>query len=499
MSVQLRFVVVVLLVPSVLAACTGLDGGGGPSGDAGTDSGGSGGGDADGGPGGAGGASGAGGAGGAGGASGIGGMGGAAGDQPDPCDGAGCDEHATCSVVDGEAECECVAPYVGSGTSCMLVEGCERTSCAAHETCVTGPTCVPTCSLDDSCAAGEACLEAADCGGAACTGGVCRPSCSGSCSLASACVANGDCASANCSRDVAGSATGVCRPACAAAGCATAEACTRGADCADGVCSGGLCQPACGSSCQPGAACASSTNCVGSDICHATEHVCLTSCADPVNDTYTITTTADFANARFCWEIRDDVAIAANFATVTADHLPYLQDVTGYFSLEGFNMIEITLPRLERTLGGFGTGNSTVERLSFPALEQIGTFGGTNTGLTIGLSLATSVSMPALVSIQGGGLIISNAPNLTKVRLDSLARVAGPLQISSASAITELDLGVMDMRFDVSGSITLSDLPKVPWSTFMQFILPLNGNETVSNVGCDTSSKCNCGNTSCVP
>lgn len=55
------------------------------------------------------------------------------------------------------------------------------------------------------------------------------------------------------------------------------------------------------------------------------------------------------------------------------------------------------------------------------------------------------------------------------------------------------------MRFDVSGSITLTDLPLIPWSTFTGFILPLNGNETVSNVGCDTESPCNCGNTSCVP
>jgi hypothetical protein len=374
---------------------------------------------------------------------------------------------------------------------------CADVDCPTGAVCIEGAVCVPICTLDDSCELGEDCLEPADCESNVCISEECRPSCEGECANAELCVEDADCTSGYCARDDSDELTGICRPACARAGCETADPCTRAADCSGGVCTGGLCQPACGTECQPGDDCATSSNCAGADICDEIGHVCLTSCTNASAD-FTLTTSADFTNARHCWEIDDNLIVSANFAIVTADHLPYLRDVTGDLFLQGFNMIEFNAPRLERVIGTLGTGNSSAERLIFPELLTVGTVGTGTESLSIQLTPATAVQMPKLETIFGS-LRISGAPNLTTVRLDSLSRISGSMTIASAEMISTLELGPFDMRFDVSGSITLHDLPKIPWSTFTGFILPLNGNEDVSNVGCETSSACNCGNTSCVP
>ncbi|MDH5673935.1 MAG: hypothetical protein OEZ06_17390 [Myxococcales bacterium] len=412
----------------------------------------------------------------------------------DDCADAPC-VRGTC--VDLPADFECACPTGWTGKRCD-VDGCESTECDVGESCITGPTCVPTCSLDSSCAVGERCVDAGDCGDDICKSGVCHPGCASSCDDAAVCVKDADCASDYCARDDASALTGVCRPACARAGCATAEPCTRSADCSDAACSGGLCQPSCGTACQPGDACAVSNNCAGTDICDDADHVCLTSCSNASGD-YQLTTAADVTNARYCWQIDDPLVISANFATLTADQLPFLQEVTGSLFIQGFTLVEITLPRLRQISGSFAAGNSGVQRLIFPALQQIGTTGLTGTDFTIGLSVATEVDMRALETVSGN-LTISNAPDLTTLRFDSLGAVQGSFQIASSSAITTLNLSSLDMRFDISGDITLSDLPEIPWTTFTPFILPLNGNESVTNVGCDTTSPCNCdGDTSCVP
>jgi hypothetical protein len=483
---------VLSLIGALVAfGCTGLNSGDSIDGGAGA---------GDAGGGGTAGSGGTSGSGGTGGGGGFGGGGGSGASVNDPCDTAGCDEHATCTVVSGEALCECDSPYVGTGESCMLPDPpdeCADVDCPTGEVCIEGAVCVPICTLDDSCELGQDCLEAADCESNVCIGDECRPSCEGECGNAEPCVEDADCTSGYCARDESDQLTGICRPACARAGCETADPCTRAADCSGGVCTGGLCQPACGTACQPGDDCATSNNCAGADICDEIGHVCLTSCSDAAGD-FTLTTSADFTNARHCWEIDDNLIVSANFATVTDDHLPYLVEVSGDLTLQyGGSLIEITLPRLERIGMGFSTGNNLVERIFLPELQQIGEFSTTD-GFNVGLSLATAIYAPKLERVYGP-LLIQGAPNLTSVRFDSLAYVSGSLTIASANMISTLDIGVLDMRFDVGGSITLNDLPKIPWSTFTPFILPLNGDEDVTSVGCETTSPCNCGNTSCVP
>lgn len=399
-----------------------------------------------------------------------------------------------CTDIVADFACEC--PTGWGGKTCD-VDDCEVTDCDSNETCITGPACVATCGLSNNCALGEECSAADDCSVGACASGECHPACSTSCDANAACVDDNDCASDYCDHPP-GQLTGVCRPACAqGSACNVADACTRTADCAEGTCTGGVCQPACGSSCTPGSECASSLNCVGADICDTTEQRCVTSCAGD----RTLTSAADFTNARYCWQIDGNLTVSPSFATVDTDDLPYLTEVTGSLSVGGFESVEVTLPRLERVPGYLVSSNTLLRRLYLPNLNQVGSFLSTGAGIEIAASSVTIVSMPALTRVYGS-LGIGSVPDLATIRLDSLATVAGDLLIlgvASGNLITTLELGSLDDRSDISGSITLEQLPNIPWSALSAFVLPLNGNEGVISVGCNTVSACNCGNTSCVP
>lgn len=413
-----------------------------------------------------------------------------------PCDADNaprCDEDRVCDDSSGRAICVCDA---AADDSCNA-EDCRAATCDANETCVAGPTCMPTCSLDDSCELGEACLDATDCETGSCIGRECRPGCGPTCADAQPCVANADCSSGYCARDDATSLAGICRPACARAGCGTAEPCTRDADCSAAACNGGLCQPSCGTACQPGDACATSTNCAGADICDEVGHVCLTSCSNPSGD-YVLTSAADFTNARHCSEIDDNLTISANFPTVTTDHLPYLREVRGSLTLTGGTLLEITLPRLEHIDNEFVAAFGVLERIFLPSLDSMGSFGGSSASFTVAMAVATEIHAPKLRIIYGS-LLLQTVPNLTSVRFDSLASVSGKVSIIYASTLTTLNLAALDARSDVIGSIQLKDLPKLPWSAVSPMAMPLRGGEDISNIGCDTTSSCNCGNTSCVP
>jgi hypothetical protein len=52
------------------------------------------------------------------------------------CDRAGCDEHATCSIVDGQARCYCQSPYIGDGTACTFDATCSALDCDSNADCV---------------------------------------------------------------------------------------------------------------------------------------------------------------------------------------------------------------------------------------------------------------------------------------------------------------------------------------------------------------------------
>ena len=63
-------------------------------------------------------------------------------DPADPCltNNGGCDEHATCTSLDGAALCACQPGYTGSGKSCVDVDECT----AGTDNCEDGTTCVNT-------------------------------------------------------------------------------------------------------------------------------------------------------------------------------------------------------------------------------------------------------------------------------------------------------------------------------------------------------------------
>lgn len=51
----------------------------------------------------------------------------------DPCQTAGCDLNATCSVTEGKAKCACRLGYVGSGQACAPQATCKATATFGHE------------------------------------------------------------------------------------------------------------------------------------------------------------------------------------------------------------------------------------------------------------------------------------------------------------------------------------------------------------------------------
>ncbi len=58
-------------------------------------------------------------------------------DTGDPCEGVDCSGHGTCSVVEGEAQCDCESGYHPDGLACIedSADPCEGMDCSDHGTC----------------------------------------------------------------------------------------------------------------------------------------------------------------------------------------------------------------------------------------------------------------------------------------------------------------------------------------------------------------------------
>lgn len=80
------------------------------------------------------------------------------------CELAGCDEHANCSLVAGEARCECPAPYIGDGQSCVFDEACALLACDEHAECVMSGADARACRCSSGyTGSGETCTNVDEC------------------------------------------------------------------------------------------------------------------------------------------------------------------------------------------------------------------------------------------------------------------------------------------------------------------------------------------------
>ncbi len=173
----------------------------------------------------------------------------AAGECIDLCAAALCDPNAQCTVIGETARCDCIAPYVGEGTSCTFDASCALLDCDDHAECVVTGQDQRECEcLEGYVGSGEDCTNRDDCAGDPCEG---RGSCSDL-------VGGYDCAcfdgysGTDCATDVctpnpcpanipcARTATGhECLPMCAdqpGEKCAKGELCARNEDCATNEC-----------------------------------------------------------------------------------------------------------------------------------------------------------------------------------------------------------------------------------------------------------------------
>lgn len=162
----------------------------------------------------------------------------------DLCAVAMCDPHAQCTVIDGGARCDCVAPYVGEGTSCTFDASCALLDCDDHAECiVTGQDQRECECLDGYVGTGEECTNPDDCAGSPCGGrGTCSDlvggydcECfdgySGLDCATDVCAPNPCVANIPCTRTETGYA---CVPLCAdqpGEKCAKGELCARDEDC----------------------------------------------------------------------------------------------------------------------------------------------------------------------------------------------------------------------------------------------------------------------------
>jgi hypothetical protein len=217
------------------------------------------------------------------------------------------------------------------------------------------------------------------------------------------------------------------------------------------------CSAACTSSpvgCQSGDACNSDADCHTSGdanaSCDVTGKVCVTVCPG-----MTIVSQTNLDAAKYCKEIDGDLDLQPNFNAIGADALPYLTRVRG------------------KVIAANPGGLPALTSITISKLQTVdGQVGFTH------LTNATTISLPHLTS--AGGLVLAVLLALEHVSLPVLRDVQGPLAISNAPQLNQVDIGDLET---VAGSVTLAALCALPWSQ-VRLIGALGNAQTVSEIGC---------------
>jgi hypothetical protein len=242
----------------------------------------------------------------------------------------------------------------------------------------------------------------------------------------------------------------------------TPSPCAPGLTCARSPAGGAACAAPCAAlhaGCQLGETCAADGDCRkggdGMATCDAAGHVCVTVCS-----TTTILSQVNLDAARYCREIRGDLILEPDFATIGPDGLPYLASVTG-----------------DVTAASVAAVQSVIESVTLPALETIG--GDLGFGSLPNLKL---VSLPRLAQV--GGALRFGLTTVQRISLPQLTSVGGDFSFSTGlNALTQVEAGNLS---SVGGALTLFALCRLPW-THVQHMSTLGTSQTVFDIGCCTT------------
>jgi hypothetical protein len=366
----------------------------------------------------------------------------------------GCDTEPTAGCMNRVGmpnTCDCPDGYTGNGVG---GSGCsDENECLANNGgCDTSPTAACTNHLGAprtcACPAGSTgtgvgasgCADIVDCTPTSCQhNGRCVEGVLGfTCDCAGTGYSGTTCQTDPCSPNPCGSGLTCTRTPAAMASCSAS--CARAG-------AGG---------CQPGDVCQTDADCrTGGDsnaTCDATDKVCVTTCG-----TRSIVSQDNLDAARYCREITGDLTIEPDFATIPATALPYLTRVRG------------------SVRSGSATGSAALQSITLGRLETVD--GELGFG---GFTSMTLASFPRLSSAGGISFILSNA--VTRISLPQLTRVQGGFALGVLQNLTQVDIGRLN---SISGSLTLRDLCKLPW-TQVERIASFGSSQLVTMIGCCT-------------
>lgn len=452
----------------------------------------------------------------------------------DKCAAAGCDPHATCTVVGVEPICNCAPPYVGDGKTCSFDQSCSLLKCDAHATCVVtgasrecrcrsgytgnGTQCADVdeckqatnpCGANSTCANsdgaytcgcvtgyrrnGNSCENIPDCSPNPClNGGVCSDGINAyTCNCASTGFEGARCQtnSNNCAPNPCLNG-GTCSDGTNTYTCACPAAFT-GAQCQTNVCAtnpcmnGGTCrgvnhQATC--SCPTGF---SGTRCeTNNPDCVGNRCVNGSTCVDGINR-YTCSCaagyTGDFCEREICGPVTinrsSDLQAFRNCGEIRGD-LSIDTSNAGVISAEHFPNLTVVTGTLSAFMGPADTFNYSIS-ITMGSLRTVnriyyqGAFG------------PQDINLPNLTTITdqfvvGGGLDVISAPRLTTI--------GGALTLSSGF-LCQLDLPALTSV----GSTNLMGVPQMPLSAFNAVKRATRGKFEASGVGCcDATDRIGC-------